>query len=359
MDVIFLSIDDSQQTAMVSIGEHEIGSGAQGSVYQARIAGDERYCVKVLTGIASGEVGNEIALFQQMRARTKAQLDSASTQGALRSSAEVLLRYLPDFVAFEKLPGYERAELLLARPYCPGTPLHELLTDPDYENADPLFRISLARQEVRQLVAMELAGCLHLDCYPDNVVVESNGNFGSMRVAMIDLEGAGMLAPALAPEQASQRWSEEFERAPRSISKDGFWDLPWWYPTEKTKRAVSDWFVEAARYQMLALTTLTLTWGSTPGCWLEDQARHELGTYANQLRKSASAPTDIDREVMASCLERIDRQVEQDFIERCGNTDLAHQLMSWFNAGFLGPNGKNWTWFTGLELQRALNVARV
>lgn len=361
MDLEFQTIEDARQTTKVSISEQVVGTGAQGSVYQASIEGNDRYCVKVLTGVAAGEVRNEVAMFQRLRSRTKAQLANPGIQGALRENAEALHRYLPDLVAFGRLPGYARAEFLLARSYCPGTPLHELLQDPDYGNRDAFWRISVARKICRLMVAMELFGFAHLDAYPDNILVENPDDLKSLRVAMIDLEGVGVLAPNISSDPARNRWRDEFERPPRSFSKDDFWGLPWWFPVPGKTRALSDWFIHAARYQMLSLVTLTLTWGSTPGCWLEREAHHELQTYAEQLRSAGRVPTDLDREVMASCLDssRIDTEVLHEFTERCGNAQLAGQLMSWFTAAFLGPQGKNWPWFTALALQNALNEARV
>ncbi len=361
VELDFQGIDDPRQSARVSVAEQALGSGAQGSVYRASIHGIDGYCVKVLAGVAAGEVRNEVAMFQRLRLRTKAQLANPGVQGALRENAEALQRYLPDYVAFGKLPGYNRAEFLLARSYCPGVPLHEVLQDPAFENRDAFWRITLARKICRLMVAMELFGIAHLDAYPDNILVENPHDLKTMRVAMIDLEGVGVLAHAGEESNDRHRWRDEFERSPRSFSKDDFWALPWWFPVPGKSRALSDWFVHAARYQMLSLVTLTLTWGSTPGCWLNQEALHELQTYAEQLRATGGEPTEIDRQVMASCVEssQIDTDVMYEFTARCGNPALARQLMSWFTAGFIGPAGRSWHWFAGRELQNALNEARV
>lgn len=362
MEVKFNSIDNPGKTAVVDIELEIIGSGAQGSVHRATVDGKEGYCVKALSGIAAGAVREEVSTFRHLRRKTLAQLEKPTVLGILRTDIQSLYHYLPELVAYDKLPGYDQDALLLCRPFCPGIPLRDLLVEPPRRSSEIYWRLSIAKRICRLMVSLDLFGFVHLDPYPDNVLVENPDNLNHIRISVIDLEGVGVLSPDDNSAPGQRKWRDEFERTPKAFLKEDYWPLPWWYPTPGKTRPMSDWFIYAAAWQMLSIVTYTLTWGATPGCWLDgdpDKGLPALVRIAEQARKAQRVLTQLERLDIEDILTRYDGDLFSEFVNRCGSEPLAHKLIDWFTAGFYGPRGDRWYWFKAIDLQMLLNETRV
>ena len=313
----------------VDLHEDQYQAGAQGRVYRASVGSDSGLCVKALPGLTPGSAAPEVMALAQLRRHVE---QSATTSGfpqPVKRSLQTILSRLPTHTTFAFF-GEGGMHFLILRRFVEGRSLQQL-TVPNRPIPPLEHRYILARKLAGNLTSLQMQGCVHLDPYPDNVLIQGEG-LGS-EIAMIDLEGVGTLERG---SDGSINWKHDsFATIPTSYGKPGVWTLPPWYPqpvsaTMPRPRPIQESYLAASTWQMLSILTFVLTWGFKPLTWLEPRAFQIIARAACD-RLAAIEP------IRLASRQHNTRRMD-DFAARLGgNRALLEQFTAWFENALVNP----------------------
>lgn len=312
----------------VELHDERYEAGAQGRVYRASLGNDHGYCVKTLPGFSPGAAATEVAAFSRLTRHIETSASKQALPFPVRKTLQAVMNKLPTHTCMSFLGG-DKLNLLILRRYCEGTSLQRLAA-PGAPIPPIGTRYEIARRLAGHLTALQIHGCVHLDPYPDNVFVDSNG---VLEVALIDLEGMGAIARD--SHGAFGRHQDSFAKEPGSYGKLGVWVLPPWYPRlpidrNDRPRPFAGMYLAASSWQMLSIVMFVLTWGFKPLAWLEPDSFQMI---ANTSRNSSITGASVK-----AALDCHDEAAIIDFSARLeGNERLLRQLIQWFENSIVDP----------------------
>jgi hypothetical protein len=313
----------------VEVEDLPVGGGSGGSIFRARSNEAEHdLCLKTLPGVTSGYTRGLASFFQylgdqEIGLRLK---NNNNIQGQLRINLQAIRDYLPTHYAYAPIPGHgDQFCMCLLRLWCSGISVSEaLVADEHLLNLDSRYRLEIVKQVCRVLIGLSFSGVVHLDCYPDNLLIQDTPS-GPL-VTLIDLEGAGFI-----PRNNQQ---DALWRHPTAFEKEDFWLIPWWYPSGESEK----WLRDAAHWQLLMAILSVLT--RTPSAvltWTTPENFMSLYAIANSLRERRAVPNENETKEMLRLLEPTKGAVD-DFLSDCfGDVALAEHLRAVISRGIIGP----------------------
>ncbi len=325
MAIEFTEIGGSRRVSVEMIPT-KLHSGGQGRVCRASVNGNDSYCVKELPDVhRPADVHRQLAIFANLARYLDSRIRLLDSGDAIRRSLETLRAYTPTHATYDALDRSGPKCLLLLRRYSDGGSLQSLTATP---RPPAQARFEIARRLVRLLTTLELNGFVHLDVYPDNVLVKIENGF-VREVTLIDLEGAGLLNRDAEARYGSHvdTWVTE----PSAFGKPNLWLLPAWYPRPDAGAVSAPFsgnYRSAARWQAICIALFALTWGGVPFAWLVPSAFQRVA--ASRTRVTSPA----DREA----LSMVDQRRYAGFINCLdGKETILSTFRQWIERGFLNP----------------------
>lgn len=326
----------------IEVDDAPVGGGTGGSIFRAR-SDSLHYdlCLKTLPGVSSGFSRNLAQFFNFLGTQElDRRLQNNNIQGQLRRNLYAIRDYLPTHYSYTKIPGHDQSFCLcLLRLWCPGVALYEAMADETHPlNTDARYRLEIAKQVCRVLIALSMSGVIHLDCYPDNIFIQET-EIGPV-ITLIDLEGAGFI-PRINQDSPVRRM-------PTAFQKEDYWLVPWWYPDGKTDK----WLRNAAHWQLLMSLLGVLT--RTPSAVLSWTPENftSIDAISRVIRERHSFPSEHEIRELQSLLEPTHIAAE-DFLADCFQSRaLADHLRAVISQGILGPQrGDNRPFLTSGDLK--------
>lgn len=318
------------EPCVVDLHVDRYDAGAQGRVYRATVSNNVGYCVKALPDFSPGKAAREIAALSSLISHISRSASKPALPLRVRTALRAVISNLPTHTCLGLLD--DKPYLLILKRFCKGNSLQSL-TVPSLALPSASTRFEIARRLAGSLTSLQINGCVHLDPYPDNIFVDFDLSGKVADVALIDLEGMGLVARDALGNVGKHQ--DNFAKEPGSYGKPGVWILPQWYPrpppdTRVCARPFADMYVAASHWQMLSIVIFVLTWGFKPLAWLERSSF--------QFIARATLDTSISTSQINSALTRRDADTLDDFRARLdGDDSLLEQFIMWTESGLLDP----------------------